>query len=142
MWAVEEILKRQRIQMQQTSHLPPYDTYKPLLLISFRPEWPENFIPILKPVRITLLFHLEPNFSSFWPFQWISAGRLISASIESTDKCKKNLPFQVLIAITWIEPPITVHLTLLVASATRPSSVLLFFCTSSFPVSSFLCKFS
>ena len=28
MWAVEEILKNQRIKMQQTSHLPPFDTYK------------------------------------------------------------------------------------------------------------------
>ena len=56
--------------------------------------------------------HLVPPWTKFrfvpahfGLFRWISAGT------ESIDKCRKILPFQVLMAITWIEPPIAVHLT-------------------------------
>ena len=78
--------------------------FKSLLLIPF----PENFVPVLKPVRITLLFHLGPNFDSFRPFRPVDIFRPVMNLLINTEKfCL----FQVLMAITWIEPPIAVHLT-------------------------------
>ena len=40
--------------------------------VPFQPERLENFVPVLKPIQITLLFHLGPNFGSFRPVPTIS----------------------------------------------------------------------
>ena len=81
-------------------------------IVLFRPE---NFVPVLKLVQITLLFHLEPNFGSFWPisacFSEFRPVDIFSPILNLLINAENFFPFQVLMAITWIEPPIAVHLT-------------------------------